>query len=358
MSDNVLLETDENDATIAAYTHKPGLFGKLLFQIRGGAASSYHYDGKNSTRQLTDETQDVTDTATYSAFGEVVAKTGSTTNPFGYKGAVGYYTNSTTEDLYVRARTYEPVRGRWLSKDPIGFVDGPNLYRAYFVPNGNDPTGLVEVKHLKRGNDPRCRTKLVKRGRGMERVNLPVFGRKTYIFGVTGKWPCRGREGVFVQKVSVNCNLQRLRDCANNLTHMENFHYWEAFFVNKNSPKDDDTAAFGSSFRSGSYRQNGIIKFYCLKPLKEKSAAANEIDGEKEFSSWRQKLKPPFIQIPNNKSPCRTSPGNLKFTRKQPSFWNRDSVDGKTAGRRAILKWDCCCGRKSYARMSVLPKPK
>ena len=62
----------------------------------------------------------VTDEVTYTAFGETVSKTGSTVNPWGYKGAMGYYTNGGTEDLYVRARHLAPRLGRWLSTDPLG----------------------------------------------------------------------------------------------------------------------------------------------------------------------------------------------------------------------------------------------
>jgi RHS repeat-associated protein len=45
--------------------------------------------------------------------------------------------------LYVRARYYDPARGRWLQRDPSGYVDGNNLYEAF---QGNpltnvDPTG-------------------------------------------------------------------------------------------------------------------------------------------------------------------------------------------------------------------------
>lgn len=31
------------------------------------------------------------------------------------------------------------------SKDPIGYLDGPNVYSAHFVMNGTDPTGLVKI---------------------------------------------------------------------------------------------------------------------------------------------------------------------------------------------------------------------
>ena len=42
---------------------------------------------------------------------------------------------------YKRARIYSAQLGRFISRDPLGFVDGMSLYRAYFVPNYVDPTG-------------------------------------------------------------------------------------------------------------------------------------------------------------------------------------------------------------------------
>jgi len=141
LSDNVLLETDENDVVTAAYHHRPEQFGELLSQHRNGVDRFFHYDGQHSTSDLTAGNQKVTDTFIYTAYGEEVARTGATTNPFGYKGAVGYYTNESTNDIYVRNRSYEPATGRWLTIDPLGFVDGPNVYRAYFIPNGVDPNG-------------------------------------------------------------------------------------------------------------------------------------------------------------------------------------------------------------------------
>ena len=147
LSDNVLLETDETDTLTARYTNRPEQFGRLISQYRIEdekiVERFYHYDGESSTRDLTDANETVTDTFIYTAYGEEVARTGTTTNPFGYKGAVGYYTNEETNDIYVRNRTYEPAMGCWLSADPLGFVDGPNRYRAYFVPGGIDPSGFI-----------------------------------------------------------------------------------------------------------------------------------------------------------------------------------------------------------------------
>jgi RHS repeat-associated protein len=47
---------------------------------------------------------------------------------------------------YKRARIYSAQLGRFISRDPLGFVDGMSLYRAYFVPGKTDPSGRCEVK--------------------------------------------------------------------------------------------------------------------------------------------------------------------------------------------------------------------
>lgn len=144
-NDNVLMEKDDADATTAVYTNEPGLYGKLISQHRDGETYFHHYDGGGDTRVVTDENENVVETATYSAFGEVVEKTNSIVNPFGYKGAFGYYTNGEISDIYVRARSYEPKIGRWLSRDPIGFEG--SQWNVYEYADGaptfrTDPSGF------------------------------------------------------------------------------------------------------------------------------------------------------------------------------------------------------------------------
>ena len=138
---NILEETDEFGNTQASYTYEPEEYGELISQHRGGKTSYYHYDALGSTRQLTDDTETVTDSYTYNAWGETIKQSGTTTNPFRWIGNVGYYWDEETQDYYVRARYYQSTIGRWQSVDPLGFVDGFNLYLAYFIPAGQDVSG-------------------------------------------------------------------------------------------------------------------------------------------------------------------------------------------------------------------------
>ena len=48
--------------------------------------------------------------------------------------------------MYFRARYYDPQTGEFISRDPLGYVDGMSQYRAYFVPGGVDPLGKHVVK--------------------------------------------------------------------------------------------------------------------------------------------------------------------------------------------------------------------
>lgn len=146
-----LLETNASDDTQVVYTSPPVPFGRLLSQHRKSGAmwvpSYYHTDALGSSRALTDETQAITDTYTYDAWGEEVARTGTTDNPFQWVGAVGYYRDPETGAYYVRARIYSAEIARWISRDPIGFRGNKwnqFEYCSSRVLVRRDPTGLFD----------------------------------------------------------------------------------------------------------------------------------------------------------------------------------------------------------------------
>jgi RHS repeat-associated protein len=55
----------------------------------------------------------------------------------------GSHSPTILSQRYQCARWYDPSLGRFISRDPLEYVDGMSLYRAYFVPKSVDPSGNV-----------------------------------------------------------------------------------------------------------------------------------------------------------------------------------------------------------------------
>ena len=67
-----------------------------------------------------------------------------TSDPYGYKGKYGYYNEPSIGLILCTNRYYDSSVGRWLTRDPIGYDGGMNLY-AYC---GDDPVGGVDPSGL------------------------------------------------------------------------------------------------------------------------------------------------------------------------------------------------------------------
>ena len=139
VNDCVMSELDGSGALQVTYTNEPQQYGGVISQRRGTTTSTYHADALGSTRALTDNSGNVTDTYLNDAWGNSVASAGTTVNPFKWVGKYGYYTDNSTGQIYVRARMYQPTVARWLSVDPIGVINGDNLY--LYVQRFIDPSG-------------------------------------------------------------------------------------------------------------------------------------------------------------------------------------------------------------------------
>jgi len=132
------LETDGSGAALASYV----LGGaELLSQTRDGTTSYYLPDGQGNIRALTDDSGYVTDTYAYSAFGEVLSRTGSTVNPYQY---TSQQFDALTGLYSLRARYYDPTFGRFLSQDtyPYKFSNPVELNR--YVYTANNPVNAIE----------------------------------------------------------------------------------------------------------------------------------------------------------------------------------------------------------------------
>ncbi|GIV09924.1 MAG: hypothetical protein KatS3mg019_2015 [Fimbriimonadales bacterium] len=75
----------------------------------------------------------------------MLARTGTTAQPFTWNGAYGYENIPATGLCHVGAREYDPRMAMWLKRDPIDAASGdPNLYRYA----GNDPINKVDFNGL------------------------------------------------------------------------------------------------------------------------------------------------------------------------------------------------------------------
>ena len=170
VDDCVISELDGTGAVQAIYTNEPQQYGGVISQRRGTTTSTYHYDALGSTRFLTDSAGNVTDTYLNDAWGNNVASTGTTVNPFKWAGKYGYYTDNSVGNVYVRARMYQPTEARWVSMDPLAFLDGLN--RMVYV--HSNPENLVDASGLSC-----CVCKWQRRGAGeliAELDNNGLFG--------------------------------------------------------------------------------------------------------------------------------------------------------------------------------------
>ena len=129
-----LLLSDETNS----YIYGPG--GLPVEQISSGGTVLYlHHDQQGSTRLLTNSKGESEAAYTYNPFGTLNAMSGSASTPLRYDGQ---YTSSESGLIYLRARTYDPATGQFLSVDPVLQATGePYSFTKDDPLNASDPTG-------------------------------------------------------------------------------------------------------------------------------------------------------------------------------------------------------------------------
>jgi RHS repeat-associated protein len=153
--DNILYETDGNDAVNAEYTYSPERYGELISEHRDGETYTHYYDAQGSTLAMTDESGHVTDRFTYNAWGEEVARTGTTETPWRWVGAIGYFWETAIGAYLVRRRIVNPAIARWTSVDPFWrLLDGSSYaYCSNRSLQYVDPSGLLFILSNPKGTD-------------------------------------------------------------------------------------------------------------------------------------------------------------------------------------------------------------
>jgi RHS repeat-associated protein len=148
---NVLVERNGTGITTKSYTRGldfGGGIGSLIAQNTTGTTATvryYYYNDLGSPANLTTSTGTIASSYSYDAFGNLLTTpAASDTNRYLFSTKE---LDSRSGLYYFGERYYDPEVGRWLTPDPLGFVDGLNLYT--YVNNNPvnmvDPYGLDEV---------------------------------------------------------------------------------------------------------------------------------------------------------------------------------------------------------------------
>ncbi|PCJ54346.1 MAG: hypothetical protein COA79_22045, partial [Planctomycetota bacterium] len=143
---NVIEEQDSLGALVKDYVYG-AIYIDEIVMLNDGSNDYYHLsDYRFSVIALSDSSGNIIERYEYTPFGErtvmnnayTVITSGLVGNEYGFTGR---YHDNETGVMYFRARYYSGLLGRFLSRDPLNYVDGVNLRRGYFGINGFDPLG-------------------------------------------------------------------------------------------------------------------------------------------------------------------------------------------------------------------------
>jgi RHS repeat-associated protein len=140
-----IAEYDSAGVVTSQYVHGMGLgadVGSMLCsETRGtnfSATTRYFcYNWRGDVIDIADSSGDAVNWYRYDAFGTVIDQSGSADNDMLFSSK---RFDASTSLSYFGARYYDASLGRFISRDPMGFIDGPNE----FVFVGNNPILLID----------------------------------------------------------------------------------------------------------------------------------------------------------------------------------------------------------------------
>jgi RHS repeat-associated protein len=137
----VVEELSGAGAVQRAYTYGVQRISQNQVISNSWTPSFYGYDGGGTVRALTNAAGAVTDSYEYDAFGNGVSTSGSTPNNYLYRGEAY---DSDLGLYYLRARYYDPLTGRFMSRDPNpGDPFDPKTLHKYLYASG-DPVNMID----------------------------------------------------------------------------------------------------------------------------------------------------------------------------------------------------------------------
>ncbi len=228
----VIEERNQADNTLATYIYGSSVDDILLMK-RNNSDYFYHKNHLGSVMAITDTAGVIIEQYDYDPFGgftlmDANADTiliSQVSNPYLYTSR---RLDAETNLFYYRARHYSPTNGRFLQRDPKGFIDGLNLYNY----TENNPTNFVDPMGTEKqkkccGPDVTAwftaqlkdvAAKAQAAGAEMNSYNPLTQVTKNFVFAVIAK-NLRHKDGGFANKeCPIQCggSVTFLGNCINN----------------------------------------------------------------------------------------------------------------------------------------------
>ncbi len=172
LGEHVIEERDEQGITLATYVYGDHI-DDILVMSRGVNSYAYVTDDLGNVHRLIDPSGNLVDGEEYEYedYGELLDESSFTVRPTG--SSVGnplFFTGRRLDSesglYYFRARYFDPIAGRFTTRDPLGAWGDPDSYGNSYAYVGNnpwshtDPTGLEKKKETPRERRKRIRNEL------------------------------------------------------------------------------------------------------------------------------------------------------------------------------------------------------
>lgn len=140
----VLTEFGANGNTVNVYEYGAQRNSATI----NGTKGYYLYDGRGSVAALSGNSGGNMITYRYDAYGNTTKSNNTVNNPYQYNAE---YTDSSTEQQYLRARYYDSSQGRFTTKDTVlGSIEKP-ITRNLYTYCGNNPLNYIDPSgHIKK----------------------------------------------------------------------------------------------------------------------------------------------------------------------------------------------------------------
>jgi len=146
----VAVETDGNQSITKEYIQCGQYIDEVITVTTGGLTYFYLYDIRFNVYGLIDTNGNIVERIRYQGYGKAEFLDASfslaspiVNQPYTY---TGQRLDLETGLQYFRLRCFDIDLDRFISRDPIGYIDGMNLYRGYFINGVVDPLGMQEIK--------------------------------------------------------------------------------------------------------------------------------------------------------------------------------------------------------------------